>query len=152
MPKLELSIPVVVACSPEEAFDYFADHRHVAQVLEGVSRWEPIGSQTQGEGARYDVEMKVMGAPLRSVLRLNRWRRPHEIGWESESGVIQQEGGFTFTKVSQGVRIVLKINYVPPASVVGAAVAKQIDGFVRKRLANAMERIRETLERRSKQH
>jgi len=102
--------------------------------------------------ARFDVEMKVMGAPLRSVLRLNRWRRPHEIGWESESGVIQQEGGFTFTKVSQGVRIVLKINYVPPASVVGAAVAKQIDGFVRKRLANAMERIRETLERRSKQH
>jgi hypothetical protein len=149
LPKLELSIPVAVACSPEEAFDYFADHRHVAQVLIGVSKWEPIGAQTQGEGARYEVEMQAMGVPLRSVLRLNRWRRPHEIGWVSESGLIKQDGDFTFTKTAHGVRIVLRISYVPPASVVGAAVAKQIDGFVRRRLANAMERIRETLERRS---
>ena len=44
----------------------------------------------------------------------------------------------------------LKIQYVPPASVIGAAIASRIDGFMRKRLANAMERIRETLERRSK--
>jgi uncharacterized membrane protein len=149
LPKLELSIPVVAACSPEEAFDYFADHRHVAQMLEGVSKWEPIGDQTQGEGARYEVEMVAMGVPLATVLRIDRWRRPHEIGWVSESGLIQQEGGFAFSRVSKGVRIVLNISYIPPASVIGAAVASRIDGFVRKRLANAMERIRETLERRS---
>ena len=139
-----------MACSPEEAFDYFADHRHVAQVLEGVSKWEPIGDQTQGEGARYEVEMLAMGVPLTSVLRIDRWRRPYEIGWLSESGLIQQDGGFVFTRVSKGVRIVLNISYVPPASVVGAAVASRVDGFVRKRLANAMERIRETLERRAR--
>jgi len=150
LPKLQLSIPVVVACSPDEAFDYFADHRHVAQVLEGVSRWDPIGEQTQGEGARFEVEMVAMGVPMRSILRLDRWRRPHEIGWISESGPIEQQGGFTFTKVPKGVRIVLEIQYVPPASVIGAAIASRIDGFVRKRLSNAMERIRETLERRSK--
>jgi uncharacterized membrane protein len=150
LPKLELSIPVVAACSPEEAFDYFADHRHVAQMLEGVSKWEPIGDQSQGEGARYEVEMVAMGVPLASVLRIDRWRRPHEIGWVSESGLIEQQGGFTFSRVAKGVRIVLHISYVPPASVIGAAVASRIDGFVRKRLANAMERIRETLERRSK--
>jgi uncharacterized membrane protein len=149
LPKLELSIPVVAACSPEEAFDYFADHRHVAQMLEGVSKWEPIGDQTQGEGARYEVEMVAMGVPLTTVLRIDRWRRPHEIGWVSESGLIQQDGGFAFSRVPKGVRIVLNISYVPPASVIGAAVASRIDGFVRKRLANAMERIRETLERRS---
>ena len=149
MPKLELSIPVVVAASPEEAFDYFADHRHVAQVLEGVNRWEPIGSQKEGVGARYSVEMQALGLPLKSVLVLDRWRRPHEIGWKSESGLIEQEGGFTFTKVPKGVRIVLHIAYVPPASVVGAALARRVDGFVRRRLANAMERIRETLESRS---
>jgi uncharacterized membrane protein len=149
LPKLELSIAVVAACSPEDAFDYFADHRHVAQMLEGVSKWEPIGDQTQGEGARYEVEMVAMGVPLTTVLRIDRWRRPHEIGWVSESGLIQQEGGFAFSRVAKGVRIVLNISYVPPASVIGAAVASRIDGFVRKRLSNAMERIRETLERRS---
>lgn len=146
MPKLELSEPVTVECTPERAFDYFADYRHVAAVLEGVSRWEPIGAQTQGIGARYSVEMLALGFPLRSVLRLDRWRRPHEIGWVSESGLIKQRGGFTFTRAAKGTRIVLQITYEPPASFIGAAVANTLDGFVRRRLRAAMERIRTTLE------
>ena len=146
MPKLELSVPVTVACSPERAFDYFADYHHVADVLEGISRWEPLGAQTQGVGARYGVEMLALGFPLRSVLRLHRWRRPQAIGWISESGLIKQEGGFTFTPSAKGVRILLHIAYEPPASFLGAAVASRLDGFVRRRLAAAMERIRATLE------
>lgn len=137
---------MVVATTPERAFDYFTDHRHVAQVLEGVSRWEPIGTQTQGVGARFAVEMQALGLPLKSVLRLNRWRRPHEIGWVSESGLIKQEGSFTFRKVPKGVRVVLDIAYEPPAAFVGAAVAARLDGFVRRRLGAAMERIGKALE------
>lgn len=146
MPKLEFSAAVVMRTTPQQAFDYFAEHRHVAQVLEGVTRWEPIGSRSKGVGARYNVEMMTMGFPLRSVLRLNRWRRPHEIGWVSESGLIKQEGGFTFTRAAEGVRVDLRIAYVPPGSVIGAVVARRIDGMVRGRLQRALERIRDTLE------
>ena len=146
VPKREFSAAVVVRTSPERAFDFFADHRHVAQVLEGVTRWEPIGSRSQGVGARYNVELVAMGFPLRSVLRLDRWRRPHEIGWVSESGLIKQEGGFTFTKEPEGVRVKLRIAYVPPASVVGAVVAGRLDWVVRQRLQHALERVRGTLE------
>src|SRR5438094_625144 len=91
--KLEFSAEVTVKTTLQRAFDYFADHRHVAEVLEGVSRWEPIGTKTQGAGARFRVEMRALGLPLQNVLRLNRWRRPREIGWVSESGLIKQEGG-----------------------------------------------------------
>ena len=146
MPKLEFSAAVVVHTSPERAFDYFADYHHVAKVLEGVSMWEPIGSTTTGIGARYTVEMVAMGLPLRSVLRLNRWRRPHEIGWASESGLIKQDGDFTFTKASAGVRVELRIGYVPPASFIGALVARRLDWVVRQRLQRALEHIRDTLE------
>jgi hypothetical protein len=146
VPGLELNATVLVHTSPERAFDYFADHRHVAKVLEGVTRWEPIGSRSTGIGARYNVELVTMGFPLRSVLRLNRWRRPREIGWVSESGMIKQEGGFTFAAVPEGVRVELRIAYVPPASVVGALVARRLEGAVRQRLQRAMDRIRDTLE------
>jgi len=146
LPKLELSVSITVGASPEKAFDYFADHRHVAQVLQGVSRWDPVGTQTQGVGARYAVEMSALGFPLRSVLRLDRWRRPHEIGWVSETGLIKQRGSFTFTGIAAGgTRIVLRIDYTPPASLLGAAVARRLDGFVRRRLAAAMGRIRDRL-------
>ena len=146
MARLEFAASVIVKTTPERAFDYFADYRHVGQVLEGVSRWAPIGAKTQGVGARYSVEMAVLAFPLKNTLRLDRWRRPDEIGWVSESGLIKQEGGFTFTEVPQGVQIGLRIVYEPPASVIGAAVAHRLDGMVRERLEGAMERIRERLE------
>jgi len=146
LPKLELSVPITVGASPEKSFDYFADHRHVAEVLEGVSRWEPIGAKTQGAGARYRVEMRALGLPLQNVLRLDRWRRPREIGWISESGLIKQEGGFTFHEVPDGVRIELRIAYQPPASVLGAAIARRLDFLVRRRLERALEHIRDNLE------
>jgi hypothetical protein len=144
--KLEFSASVVMRISPERAFDYFADHHHVADVLQGVTRWEPIGSRMTGVGARYDVELVAMGLPLRSVLRIDRWRRPHEIGWVSESGLIKQEGGFTFTKTPEGVGVDLRIAYEPPAAAIGALIARQVDRVVRGRLQKAMERIRDTLE------
>jgi uncharacterized membrane protein len=144
--RLEFSAGVTVESTPERAFDYFADYNHVAEVLEGVSRWEPMGGKTTGVGARYRVEMTAFGIPLKNVLRLNRWERPREIAWVSESGLIKQDGGFTFREVAGGVRIELRIAYQPPASVLGAAVARRMDGLVRHRLERALERIRHVLE------
>lgn len=146
MAKVEFTAEVTIKCPQETAFDYFADHHHVAEVLEGVSRWEPIGTKTRGVGALYKVEMVALGIPLKSVLRLNRWRRPQEIGWVSESGLLKQEGAFLFTKVKGGARIELRIAYEPPASVVGAAIARRLDWMVRQRLERALERIRDRLE------
>ncbi|HEY0831780.1 MAG TPA: SRPBCC family protein [Candidatus Dormibacteraeota bacterium] len=146
MARFEFKSQVTVKSSPERAFDYFADHRHVAAVLEGVSKWEPVGTKTRGVGARYNVELVAFGLPLRSVLRLNRWRRPEEIGWVSESGLVKQDGGFTFEKTPEGVRIELRIAYETPASFVGAALARPLDRVVRQRLKRALERIRERLE------
>lgn len=149
MAQREFSAEITAKSTPEHAFDYFADHRHVAAVVDGVTRWEPIGEMTQGIGARYEVEMVALGFPLKSVLRLNRWRRPHEIGWISEKGVIKQEGGFTFTKVKGGVHIVLRIAYSPPGAILGGAVAGRLDWVVRSRLQAAMDRIRGVLESRA---
>jgi uncharacterized membrane protein len=146
MARFEFRSAVTVKSSPERAFDYFADHHHVAEVLDGVSRWEPVGTKTRGVGARYNVELVAFGLPLRSVLKLNRWRRPEEIGWVSESGLVKQDGGFTFEKAPAGVRIELRIAYEPPASFVGAALARPLDRIVRVRLKRALERIRERLE------
>jgi uncharacterized membrane protein len=143
---VEFTASVIIKCTPERAFDYFADHRHVAQVLEGVSKWEPTGAKTRGVGARYSVEMTAMGFPLKSTLRLDRWRRPEEIGWISESGLIKQEGGFTFSEVRGGVRVELRIAYEPPGAMIGGAVARRMDWMVRRRLERALEKIRDTLE------
>lgn len=146
MARLEFSASVVIKAPAERIFDYFADYHHVADVLEGISTWHPIGRKPPGVGTRYRVEMNALGFPLTSVLRLDRWRPPHEIGWVSESGLIKQQGGFTFTETKEGVRVELRIAYEPPGFALGAAIAQRLDGLVRARLQRALERIRDTLE------
>ena len=147
MARLEFGAAVTARTTPERAFEYFADYHHVAQVLEGVTRWEPVGGRTRGVGARYRVEMRALGLPLRNVLRLDRWRPPEEIGWISESGLVKQEGRFRFTPVEAGeLKIELRIAYEPPASVIGTAIARRLDPMVRARLQHALERIRDVLE------
>lgn len=146
MGRLEFGAHVLVKAPAERIFDYFADYHHVADVLEGVSKWQPIGARKQGIGARYSVEMVALGVPLKNVLRLNRWRRPEEIGWISESGLIKQEGGFTFTETVHGTRIELRIAYEPPGFALGAAIAGRLDFMVRRRLEHALKRIKKTLE------
>jgi len=143
---LKFSAGVMVKVSPERAFDYFADYRHVADVLEGVKRWRPIGAEKEGAGARYDVVMTTLGFPLENVLVLDRWRRPKEIGWVSESGLIKQRGGFSFAEAPDGVWIELEIAYEPPGGALGAAVARRVDSLVRRRLVKALARIRTVLE------
>ena len=146
MARLEFDAEVTVKTTPERAFDYFADYHHVAEVLEGVTRWEPVGGRSRGAGARYRVEMQALGLPLRNVLRIDRWRPHEEIGWVSESGLVKQEGRFHFQSVGERTRIELSIAYEPPASAIGAAVASRLDPMVRARLQGALERIRDVLE------
>src|ERR1700694_2893014 len=135
MAQLEFSAEETIKCSPERAFDYFADHRHVAAVVEGINEWKPIGPKSKGKGARFEVEMVALGLPLKSVLRIERWRRPHEISWVSESGMIKQQGGFTFTKVKEGTHVVLRISYTPPAAMLRAAVASPLRGLASRQVA-----------------
>jgi ligand-binding SRPBCC domain-containing protein len=141
----EFRAQILVHACPEAAFDFVADHRHVKQVLEGVTRWQPVGRPT-GVGARFDVEMSLFGLPLGGVLEIDTWDRPNRIGWVSESGSIEQRGGWRFTKRPDGVEIQLAISYRPPGGVVGDVVAEGLESRVTARLQLALERIRERLE------
>jgi hypothetical protein len=135
-----------IARDQAAVFAWVADPRHVPLVLEGVSRWEPLSARDGGRGARFDVAMSVLGFPLESVLVLETWDEPREIGWRSEGGVVAQSGSWRFAAVPGGTRVTLEIRYVPPGGAVGGLLAGQVDGLVRARLAEALDRMKAILE------
>jgi ribosome-associated toxin RatA of RatAB toxin-antitoxin module len=134
-----------IAASPEDVFDFVADYRNVKGVLDGVTRWQPLGRAT-GVGARFDAEMSAAGLPLSGVLVLDRWRRPHEIGWTSESGMVRQRGGWRLTPRAGGTELELLISYEPPGGALGSLAAGPVGGIVKRRLERALERTAELLE------
>lgn len=136
---------MLAAVPPVRAFDFVADYHNVRRVLDGISRWEPLG-RARGVGARFDVEMRTLGLPLRNVLVLDRWDEPRSLGWRSESGVIAQRGQWTFTPRRGGTEVELEIAYEPPGAALGNLLAGRADVLVRRRLQKALERMRRELE------
>lgn len=132
----------VIARPPAEVFAWVADHRNARRVLEGVERWEPMGTQTEGVGARFDVALSVPGLPLENVLVLDRWDEPRAIGWRSESGLVVQTGSWRFEPHGEGTEVTLTISYEPPGGALGGLVAAGADRLVQRRLDQALERMR----------
>jgi hypothetical protein len=141
------SARTVIARPPADVFAWVADPRHVALVLEGVERWEPLDGRSAGVGARFDVSMRALGLPLENVLVLDRWDEPRAIGWRSESGLIPQSGGWRFEERGAGTEVTLTIGYEPPGGAIGGLLAGRVDGVVRDRLQRALDRMRDALER-----
>jgi uncharacterized membrane protein len=146
MAERRFSAEITIARPPEAVFDWVTDYRHVAEVLEGVDRWEPLQRETRGLGARFDVSMSALGLPLENVLVLDRWEEPRCIGWRSESGLLQQSGRWDFRPRGEGTAVSLSIGYMPPMGMVGQLVAGEVDSLVRGRLQSALEEMKRVLE------
>lgn len=135
-----------IARPPAEVFAWVADHRNVTGVLDGVERWEPIGPLPYGVGARFTVRVTAAGLRLDTLLVLDRWDEPRAIGWHSLSGPVRQTGGWRFTARRAGTQVDLDIAYEPPGGALGGLVAGRVEGVVRQRLQEALERMRYALE------
>ena len=136
----------VIARPPADVFAWVADPDHVALVLEGVDRWEPLDGRATGVGARFDVSMRALGLPLENVVVLDHWDEPRAIGWRSESGLVAQSGGWRFEPRGAGTEVTLAIGYEPPGGALGGLLASRVDGVVRDRLERALLRMRDRME------
>ena len=135
-----------IRSTPEKVFDFVADYRNVRPVLEGVTRWEPTGKRSKGKGATFRIEMSALGIPMGDTLKLDAWERPRVIGWHSSGRAMEQTGRWRFTPRDSGVETELRIVYDPPVGLVGEAVARAVDGLVRRRLQDALQRMRNLIE------
>ena len=146
MAERRFSARVRVRRPPETTFEWISDYRNAARVLGGLTHWKPLGAETRGRGARFEVGMHALGFPLENVLVIDTWREPDAIGWHSEAGLIRQEGSWRFRQHDGGTEVTLTITYEPPAGHVVALLASRVDGLVQRRLEEALQRLKEEVE------
>ena len=114
--------------------------------MDGIREWRPVGKQAEGVGARYRVELGQLPVPLRAVLVIVAWRRPHEIGWTTEASPVSNRGRWDFRPLEGGTEVELSVTYQPPAGVVGNFLASGVEGLVKARIGAALDRMKEKLE------
>jgi len=142
----EFVVAVTVDRPLSEVFAFVADHRNVQPLLAGVRRWEPLGRGPAREGARYDVEIEVIGLRWADVLRITTWRPGHAIEFVNEKAPIRVEGRWRFREALDGTRVELRIRYEPPGRALGALLAAPIERAAQSQLQAAMRELKSTLE------
>jgi uncharacterized membrane protein len=74
----------------EVVWDYIADPDNYPDFMVGLSRWEVVGKQRNGLGARYRVLIHVGAADVGGLVEIVEWKPGRDIALNSVTGVDQR--------------------------------------------------------------
>lgn len=120
-----------IARVPVEAgFAYVDDYRNVPAWMFGVTRFTPIGAQTQGLGATFDATMQLGPKALHSKVRITQWEENRLITLESVDG-ISNSSSWRFAPTADGhTELTVDFDYTLPGGIIGKALSKIVEPIV----------------------
>jgi carbon monoxide dehydrogenase subunit G len=87
---MRLNESVVISAPREAVWDYLADPQNYLRFMSGVTRWEVVGDQPSGLGARHRVLIRVGAAEVGGLIEIVEWSEPGDMAWSSVTGVDQR--------------------------------------------------------------
>jgi uncharacterized membrane protein len=123
---MRLNESVVISAPPKLAWDYLTEPSNYLHFMSGVTRWEVVGDQRTGCGARYRMLIKVGSAEMGGLIEVVEWDEPHDMAWSSVLG-IDQRGRWRLRETRDGrTRVELRFAY----GVAGAGLTGWISELV----------------------
>ncbi len=108
-------------------WEYIADPTRYLEFMSGVTRWEVVGEQRSGLGARYRMLLRVGSAEVGGLIEVIEFSPPGDLAWTSVIG-IDQRGRWRLRERPGGrTHVELRLSY----GVAGAGLA----GWLSERVA-----------------
>ena len=123
---MRLNESVVIAAPPKLVWDYIIEPSNYLHFMSGVTRWEVVGDQRTGCGARYRMLIKVGSAEVGGLIEVVEFDEPHDMAWSSVLG-IDQRGRWRLRETRDGrTRVELRFAY----GVAGAGITGWLSELV----------------------
>lgn len=135
---VEVSAEATLPVTQKQAFDTACDLEH-ADWLPSIRRLRHIGGPQKGSGARYDVEVRMLGKQLQGVLVCTEFVAPRRIVCEIEEGIDLQVI-LDFASVRGGCRMTITASY-SIGGLIGGAVERASEPAARHEVARAVEQF-----------
>jgi len=87
---MRLNESVVISSPPQVIWDYLADPENYLRFMAGITRWEVVGEQAIGLGARYRILMRVGAAEVGGLIEIVEFSEPADMAWSSVTGIDQR--------------------------------------------------------------
>ena len=117
--------------------------------LRDITRWELVAGGDDRH-PRYRIEVRLGAVELGSIVEITHVAAPHELRWESVSG-IEHQGRWRVTEHDNGrCRVALELNYHAPGGVLGAVAEGVALPLLRQGVQESLARLRAEVEGRTR--
>jgi len=141
-----ITVSRTIEAPVEAVFAYVDDHRNTTKYMKDLTRWQPVGSQTHGKGAHFEVAMKAGPKVLDSDVLITQWTENKVIAWDSERG-FKQTGKWTFKGKGGGCEATFDMEYEFGGGMAGRLLAKVAEPFVRMNIEGSVDELKRQVER-----
>ena len=123
---MRLNESIVISAPPKLIWDYVTDPDNSLHFMSGVTRWEVVGEQRTGLGARYRMLIRVGSAEVGGLIEVVEFSDERDMAWSSVTGV-DQRGRWRLRDAGDGrTRVELRFAY----GVAGAGITGYISELV----------------------
>lgn len=145
MGKLEKSIEMSV--KPQDVFKYLKDFENMTKWNSGFKSVKVTSAKKEGVGVTAHMVTELSGREMEFDMQTTAWVENKNIAWESEEPM-KSVGGYVLEPAGAGTKLVMKMDYELPYSVLGKLLDKiKVSKELEKDIAESLEKLRKILEK-----
>jgi uncharacterized membrane protein len=123
---MRLNESVVISASPKQVWDYLSEPSNYLHFMSGITRWEVVGEQRNGVGARYRMLMRVGSAEVGGLIEVVEWTPERDMAWSSVTGV-DQRGRWRLRETDDGrTRVEFRFAYGVAGAGLSGMIAERV--------------------------
>lgn len=137
------TVTVTIEASIEAAFDFVAEPANTPRFMSGITRYEPIGDQSRGKGARFDSRAVVAGKHFDVELEVTEWKANQRMVATSRRGP-RTEGTWSFEEFDDGTTdVTLLYDYELP---IIFRFVPGVSGIIEGNLVKSLQKLKTLVE------
>lgn len=144
---MRVSAEIQVSAPRQIVWDWVTDPSRTLQYMSGVTRWEVVGDQPRGVGARYRMLMRVGSAEIGGLVEVVEYGAPGDMAWHSVTG-LDQRARFRLREMPHNrTRVEFRLAYGIAGAGLGGWLAEQVAApTVRGHLRRSLQQLKRQVE------
>jgi uncharacterized membrane protein len=130
------------------AFAFVDDYTQTPGWMFGLTEFNPVGAQTQGQGAVFNLTFTVPPVKLHSTVKIIEWVRDDRIRMQSTEGFVNRSLWRFHAVGETETRIVVDFTYELPGGLAGKALGKLLEPIVGVAIRQSEAALRTGIEKR----
>jgi carbon monoxide dehydrogenase subunit G len=144
---MRVASQIQISAPPEAVWAFIDDPSRYLHFMSGITRWEVVGEQATGCGARYRMLMHVGSAEIGGLVEVVEYDAPCDMAWVSVVGIDQRGRWRVRSMGEQACRVELRLSYGVAGSGIFGWIAEHVAApTVRGHLRRSLQQLKRQVE------